>query len=104
MCSASFLPASGILYITLFSVSTLMPASLSLSGTLMFLISASCLPSGWKLITPRSSASSSPSSGSGLVPPTTYTHVTLLAPPATLMVVWNMPLVSRYLSDPQARK
>ena len=69
MCAASVLPASGMLYSFFFSVSTVMPVFLSRSGTLMFLITVSFLPSGWKLITPRSSASSSPSSGSGLVPP-----------------------------------
>lgn len=62
------------------------------------------VPLGWKLMIPRSSASWSPSSGSGLTPATTYNQVLFLAPLEVVRVVLNIPLVSRYLSEPQALK
>ena len=82
-------------------MTTSLPAFLSMAGMLTFLtsswLSSPCCgrPSGLKLTMPRSSASWSARSGSGIAPATTYTQVLFVAPLAVVKVVLNMPLVSR---------
>ena len=93
---------------------TSLPAFLSVPGILTFLTSSKISPSSLdprcecpsrlKLMIPRSSASWSPRSSSGLAPATTYNQVLFIAPLAVVKVVLNMPLASRYSDDPYARR